>query len=212
MLVHIGNSMRSNKLEPIENWHGYNKYKQASRCLISLEILFIKNIFNSIEEIKNSLKKCIKLHQKVSNLKKINESLRSTIIVQLKALLILDYIFKLSKLDLDKLQNQRMLKKTFMDYEKNILELLSSQKELILIQNFFKKIYLLLNVQDYMELEKLIDMSDFQSNYLIVYAKRLEFPTNRAFTILESIILDLIGLKAREVHPLNKLKKFFDLK
>jgi len=202
--------MRFNKIEPNENWEGYKKYKVASGCLINLEILFT-NFLGKKTDKYNSLKKCIKIHKKVSNLKKINNSLKDTILVQLNALMILEHILNLNNQDFNKLLAQKILKETFMEYEKNILELLSNQAEQFLIQNFFEKVYLLINVQDDKELKKLIDLSEFHSNNLSTYAKNLSFPKNRAFVFLESMIFDLIRLIAREVDPLNKLKKLLDL-
>ncbi|MHA1671811.1 MAG: hypothetical protein ACTSV5_14735 [Promethearchaeota archaeon] len=197
-----------NRVKPIENWQGFRKYQKASKCFIDLEIFFIKTILKGMEPIYISLKKCIKIHKKVSNTKKIDERLRATILDNLNALLFLDRVLELKNQDFDRLLTKKILKTTFLDYETQFLELLKNREEQILIHNVFEKHYLFLDVKNEEELSNLIN----HQHYLNSVVPKLSFPKNKAFMILENLTLDLVGVKAREIDPLNKLKKLLDLK
>lgn len=196
--------------DPIENWEGYRKYKELRNCFIKLEVASITIHYDTNNNYK-PLTKCIKRYKKGIKKSKMDRRLKEDIHIQLKSLLILKCIIDLNSQKLETLNQNNLLEDIINKFERSIVKLILDNYEKALISRYFNKLNELLSVNDNEELRNLIQKPEFHSHELLKFAKKLNFPKRDAYTILNEIFLKLVGIKAREVDPLNKFKKIFDI-
>ena len=188
-----------------ENKKGKKKYYKAIRLLTILSMV-------SINGNSSALKRLIKKFKKICENIYVNSYYREKSCKKYKELTIYDEFNQFLSNNIKLLENENNKLFILNNFADRILFLTGNYSEKEYLKEVFEIFRTVLSFNTNSELKSFINEKQDYYSLINKHPKFNTFPKDRYYSLIHSIFLEIIGIKARETDDINLAKKLLGLK
>ncbi|KKN20930.1 hypothetical protein LCGC14_0930630, partial [marine sediment metagenome] len=188
-----------------ENKKSKRKYYKAYKLLTILSIA-------SINGKSSALKRLIKKFKKICEKRNVYSYYRENSCKYYKELTIYDEFIQFHLNDIRLLENENNKSYLLNNFADRVLSLTDNHSEREYLKEVFDIFKIVLSFNTRSELKSFIEVEKDYYRLIDNPPKFIEFPKDRYYSLIHSIFLEIIGIKARETDDINLARKLLGLK